>query len=212
MPCSQCQGIEREFGAREARAQLRRYRKRGAAGTTRQLIEVLVRMGVEGGTVLDIGGGVGAIQHGLLAAGASRARSVDASSAYDEIARAEAERRGLAKCIDWSIGDFVDLAEAVPPADIVTLDRVICCYHDMRSLVAASAKRARRLYGLVYPRDAWWLRPVFAMGNLFLRLRRSPFRIFLHRTTEVEAVIAAQGLRLAFHRFHGVWQVAVFTA
>jgi magnesium-protoporphyrin O-methyltransferase len=212
MPCSQCQGIEREFGAREARAQLRRYRKRGAAGTTRQLIEVLVRMGVEGGTVLDIGGGVGAIQHGLLAAGASRARSVDASSAYDEIARAEAERRGLAQCIDWSLGDFVDLAEAVPPADIVTLDRVICCYHDMRSLVAASAKRARRLYGLVYPRDAWWLRPVFAMGNLFLRLRRSPFRIFLHRTTEVEAVIAAQGLRPAFHRIHGVWQVAVFTA
>ena len=212
MASCQCQGIEAEFGEREARAQLRRYRRRGASGTTRQLIEVLVGMGVEGGTVLDIGGGVGAIQHSLLAAGASRARSVDASHAYSEIAGEEAARRGLAARIESSHGDFVALAESIPPADIVTLDRVICCYHDVRALVAASAGRARRLYGVVYPRDAWWLRPVFALGNLALRLRRSSFRIFLHSTTEVEALIAAEGLQPAFLRFHGIWQVAVFRA
>ena len=212
MPCSQCQGIEVEFGEREARAQLRRYRRSGASGTTRQLIEALVGMGVEGGTVLDIGGGVGAIQHNLLAAGASRARSVDASQAYSEIAGEEAARRGLTARIESSHGDFVALAESIPPADIVTLDRVICCYHDVRALVAASAGRARRLYGVVYPRDVWWLRPVFALGNLALRLRRSSFRIFLHSTTEVEALIAAEGLRPAFQRFDGIWQVAVFRA
>ena len=212
MPCNQCQGIEGEFGEREARAQLRRYRRSGASGTTRQLIEALVGMGVEGGTVLDIGGGVGAIQHSLLAAGASRVRSVDASQAYSEIAGEEAARRGLAARIESSHGDFVALAESIPPADIVTLDRVICCYHDVRALVAASAARARRLYGVVYPRDVWWLRPVFALGNLVLRLRRSSFRIFLHSTTEVEALIAAEGLRPAFQRFHGMWQVAVFRA
>jgi magnesium-protoporphyrin O-methyltransferase len=212
MPCSQCHGIEVEFGEREARAQLRRYRRRGASATTRQLIEALVRMGVEGGTVLDIGGGVGAIQHSLLAAGASRARSVDASQAYSEIAGEEAARRGLSARIESSHGDFVALAESIPPADIVTLDRVICCYHDVQALVAASAARARRLYGVVYPRDVWWLRPVFALGNLVLRLRRSSFRIFLHSTTEVEALIAAEGLRPAIQRFHGMWQVAVFRA
>lgn len=212
MASCQCQGIEVEFGEREARAQLRRYRRRGASGTTRQLIEALVGMGVEGGTVLDIGGGVGAIQHSLLAAGASRARSVDASQAYSEIAGEEAARRGLTARIESSHGDFVALAESIPPADIVTLDRVICCYHDMRALVAASAARARRLYGVVYPRDVWWLRPVFALGNLVLRLRRSSFRIFLHSTTEVEALIAAEGLRPAIQRFHGMWQVAVFRA
>lgn len=212
MASCQCQGIEVEFGEREARAQLRRYRRRGASGTTRQLIEALVGMGVEGGTVLDIGGGVGAIQHSLLAAGASRARSVDASQAYSEIAGEEAARRGLAARIESSHGDFVALAESIPPADIVTLDRVICCYHDVQALVAASAARARRLYGVVYPRDVWWLRPVFALGNLVLRLRRSSFRIFLHSTTEVEALIAAEGLRPAIQRFHGMWQVAVFRA
>lgn len=210
MASCQCRGIEHEFSEGEALSQLRRYRRRGAAGTTRELIEVLIGLGVERCSLLDIGGGVGAIQHGLLAAGASRARSVEASRAYIEIARVEAERRGWTARIETSHGDFVTLAATIEPADIVTLDRVICCYDDMRALVAASAARARRLYGLVYPRDAWWLRPLFALGNLVFRVRRSPFRIFLHRTTEVEALIAAAGLRPAFHRTHGMWQVSVF--
>ncbi|HLE23049.1 MAG TPA: methyltransferase domain-containing protein [Anaerolineales bacterium] len=212
MPCSQCQGIEHEFGEREARAQLRRYRRRGPSGTTRELIEVLVRLGVEGCSVLDIGGGVGAVQHGLLAAGAGGARSVDASRAYSEIAREESERRGLTARIESTHGDFVSLAESITPADVVTLDRVLCCYHDVRTLVSASAARARRLYGLVYPRDVWWLRPAFALGNLILRLRRSSFRIFLHPTAVVERLIAAEGLRPTYLRSHGMWQVAVFRA
>ena len=112
--------------------------------------------------------------------------------------------------IEASHGDFVALAEAIEGADIVTLDRVICCYDDMRTLVAASADGARRFYGLVYPRDTWWLRPLFALGNLVFRLRRSSFRIFLHPTAEVEALISAAGLRPAFHRRHGMWQVSVF--
>ena len=212
MTCSQCQGIEKEFGEREARTQLRRYRRRGAAGTTRRLVEVLVGMGIDGSTVLDIGGGVGAVQHGLLAAGASRAVSVDASRAYTQVAREEAERRGLSASIEAKHGDFVTLAESITAADVVTLDRVICCYHDMRALVSASAARARRLYGLIYPRDAWWLRPAFVAGNFLLRLRRSSFRIFLHSSAEVEAIIGAYGLRPAFRGSYGMWQVVVFHA
>lgn len=212
MASCQCQGIEREFSAREARGQMRRYRKQGPARTTQVLIDALVGMGVEGGTLLDIGGGVGAIQHALLTAGASRAHSVEASSAYAEVAREESDRRGWTERIVASRGDFVELASAIPPADVVTLDRVICCYHDMRALVTASASHASRLYGVVYPRDAWWLRPAFALGNIVLRLRRSSFRIYLHRRAEVEAVIRERGLRPAFRRELGIWQVAVFAA
>ena len=212
MASCQCQGIEREFSEREARRQLIQYRRRGAAGTTRDLVKALVGMGVDGKAVIDIGGGVGAVQHGLLEAGASQALSVEASGAYDEVAREEAERRGLADRIAHLHGDFVELAESIPAADVVTLDRVICCYPDMRALVGASSLRARRAYGLVYPRSAWWLRLAFAIGNLILQLRRSSFRIFLHPTQEVEAIVAAHGFRRAFHRFHGMWQVAVFTA
>lgn len=212
MASCQCLGIEREFDRRTAESDLRRYRRGGPGRTTRILIERLLAEGVRGQTLLDIGGGVGAIQHALLEAGAAAVTSVDASSAYLEAARGEAARRGLADRIVALHGDFVALAPHVQAADIVTLDRVICCYHDMRALVDASAGRARRLYGIVYPRPAWWLRPAFAAGNLWLRLRRSPFRVFLHNEAEIEAGVRRHGLAPAMKRNVGVWRVSVFAA
>jgi len=211
MPCDQCFGIEQEFDGRTARREQAGYRRKGAPKTTRLLIDGLLQAGVEGRTVLDIGGGVGALQHALLDAGASRAQSVDASSAYLEVARQEAERLGLADRIEAVHGDFVRVAQAVAAADIVTLDRVICCYDDMRSLVRESARRARRLYGVVYPRDLWWLRPAFGLMNLLLRMRRSSFRTFLHPTNAVEGELTQLGLTKIFHRNSGMWQVAVFS-
>jgi magnesium-protoporphyrin O-methyltransferase len=212
MTCSQCLGIEREFDRRTAENDLRRYRRDGAGRSTRILVEALLASGVEGQTLLDIGGGVGAIQHALLGAGAVSATSVDASSAYLAAAQEEAARRGLAERIRALHGDFVTLAPTIAPADIVTLDRVICCYHDMRSLVDASAWRARRLYAIVYPRPSWWLRPAFRTMNLWLRLRRSPFRVFLHQEAEIEAGVQRHGLQPRFKRSVGVWRVSLFGA
>ncbi|UCC73007.1 MAG: methyltransferase domain-containing protein [Gemmatimonadota bacterium] len=82
---------------------------------------------MEGATLLDIGGGVGVIQHELLDAGARGATGVEAVPRYLAAARGEAERRGHAERVDLVLGDFVELAGAIEPADMVTLDRVICC-------------------------------------------------------------------------------------
>jgi Methyltransferase domain len=138
-------GRRRDFGERTARHDLKRYRKRGPSKPTRLLLEALRREGVEHATVLDVGGGIGAIQHELLDAGADRATSVEASAAYLRAATEEAERRGHDDRITNQAGDFVALADRVAPADVVTLDRVICCYPDMEALVGRSADRARRL-------------------------------------------------------------------
>jgi 2-polyprenyl-3-methyl-5-hydroxy-6-metoxy-1,4-benzoquinol methylase len=210
MPCNQCLGIEREFDRATANRGLRRYRREGPGRSTRALIEALLAAGVEGYTLLDIGGGVGAIQYALLEAGAASAIGVDASSAYLEAARQEAARRGLGERVEGIHGDFVELAPSIAEADIVTLDRVICCYHDMRSLVRESAQRARKLYGIVFPRESWWLRPVFAVGNLYLRLRRSPFRIFLHSQAEIEAGVDRHGLTKIKEQDIGLWRMVVF--
>src|SRR3989304_4688720 len=94
MSCAQCQGIERMFDRRAAERELRQYRAAGPGGTTRLLIDALKAEGVAGLTLLDIGGGVGAIQHELLRAGARSATAVDASSAYLDAARAEGARLG----------------------------------------------------------------------------------------------------------------------
>ena len=106
---------------------------------TRTLIEALKAEGVEGATLLDIGGGIGVIQHELLAAGAASAISVDASSAYLDAAREESDRRGLRGRVTYRHGDFVELAESVPPADIVTLERVLNVYPDWVRLAGVSA-------------------------------------------------------------------------
>jgi magnesium-protoporphyrin O-methyltransferase len=206
----QCQGIEIEFNQREAAQKLADYRKRGSAGTTRLLIEALQTLGVKDRTLLDVGGGIGVIQLELLKAGARSAVSVDASTAYVQAGQEEARRQGLHDRIEVHHGDFVALASGIAPADIVTLDRVICCYHDMPGLVGHAAEHARQALALVCPLDAWWVRIGLALENLFQRLKGSPFRAFVHPTAAVETILHAQGLQRRSYRRSGVWQIAVF--
>lgn len=210
MNCCQCQGIEELFTEKYVTKELSRYRAKGPDKTTRMLAEAIKQAGVDGLTLLDIGGGVGAVQHELLDAGVQSATDVEASSAYITAARTEAQRRGFADRVSFQYGNFVDLAAEITPADIVTLDRVICCYHDMEQLVSLSAARARRLYGLVYPRDTWWVKIGLALENIYFRLRRSHFRTYFHPTISVEAILVSNGLKRRFYRHTLVWQVVVY--
>jgi predicted RNA methylase len=84
------------------------------------LIEALKAGGVEGATLPDIGGGIGAIQHKLLGAGVAQAISVDASDPYLDAAREESRRRGHDGRVTFMRGDFVDLADSVAPAEVRT--------------------------------------------------------------------------------------------
>jgi hypothetical protein len=207
-----CQGVDEVFGEKTARHDLRRYRRRGPSRPTRVLLEAIVREGVENSGVLDIGGGIGVIQQELLAAGATHATAVDASAAYLRAARAEAERRGTAPRVTYHAGDFVAIADRIEPADVVTLDRVICCYPDMEQLVGRSAERARRVYGLVYPQDRWWVRLGIRAANLALRLSRRTFRAYAHRASAVDAAVRGRGLTPKLRRHVGpVWQVVLYT-
>jgi len=69
---------------------------------------------------------------------------------------------------------------------------------------------ARRRYGLVYPRDSWLGRFGTAVMNAQFRLTRSPFRTYIHRTAEVEAILASHGLVRRIHRTTLVWQLDIY--
>lgn len=208
--CRQCEGIERQFGRRTAQWELKQFRKRGPAATTRLLIGALRREGVSDASILDIGAGVGAIYHELLATGARNAVHVDVSPDYLRVAREEAERRGHVARVQFVRGDFVEVAGGLPDADVVTLDRVICCYPDMERLVARSAGKARGLVGAVYPRDSWWMRLAATAVNVFSRLRRSAFRTYVHSPAAIGAVLRRQGFdRRRFARTLA-WEVVVY--
>ena len=211
MSCPQCKGIDAFLDALEAKWDLARYRKKGPNKITRMLLEAIKAESVEGRSLLDIGGGVGAIQHELIAAGLAGAVSVDASPAHIEVARLESERRGHAERIQQRVGDFVDLAPEVEAADIVTLDAVICCYHDVEKLVGLSSAKAKRTYGVVYPRDNWPFKLLARLVNMLSWVTRARGRLFVHPTAVVEGLITGNGLTRTYYRKVDTWQVAVYT-
>jgi 2-polyprenyl-3-methyl-5-hydroxy-6-metoxy-1,4-benzoquinol methylase len=210
MTCCAHNCFESTFNARHATKQLKRYHRRGPNKTTRMLLDALRAANTENASVLDIGAGIGIIHHELLRSGARTAVHVDAAMPHMRLARAEAMRRGHAERVMFMHGDFVDLADGIALADVVTLDRVICCYPDMERLVAASAAKARRLYGAVFPRERIVTRIWLVVENFVRRLRGDPFRAYVHPTTAIDAALRRQGLAPRSVRDTFAWRVAVY--
>lgn len=208
--CGCCAGYDAVFDDRTARRELKAYRRKGPRKTTRVLIDGLAAGNARGAKVLDIGGGVGAIAHELAKRGAAGVHAVDASQAYLETNRREAAAQGYAGQASYHLGDFVALAPSLPQADLVALDRVVCCYRDVEGLLTSAARKARRRLGLVLPRDDWWVRVTKTVGNLVLRIFRSPFRTYVHPLPQVGAVLAKEGLRRIVHERGLVWQADVY--
>ncbi len=135
---------------------------------------------------------------------------VDGSTASLEVARQEARRLNLLDRIEFVEGDFVRRAAAIDAADIVTLDRVICCYPDAEGLVGLSAAKVGTVYGLVLPRDRRLVRIVIRLENLWFRLRRKAYRAYVHRTARVDEIAAANGLHPRSERRTPFWRVVVY--
>ncbi|MET1231955.1 MAG: methyltransferase domain-containing protein [Candidatus Limnocylindrales bacterium] len=205
-----CDAFASIFDRRNAEDDLRRYRREGPDKTTRMLLELIRAQGVDGATVLDIGGGIGIIDQELLRAGASRSTLADASQASVAIAREAAAAAGLADRMTFVEGDAVRRAADIPGADVVTLDRVICCYPDVTSLVGLSAARAGRLYGIVLPRDRWMVRAGIALEALWFRFLRKRYRPFAHSNRLVDDLAVAAGLEQVAESGTFFWRVALF--
>ncbi len=191
--------------------EVKRLHKRGPRRTTRILIRELTGRGVEGRTVLEVGGGVGAVHLALLEAGARAATDVEASKAFLRAARKEAARRHLDSRVTHHHGNFVELAPGLAAADIVALDRVVCCYDDAQSLVGLAAGLTRGHLGLVYPLDNWMSRLINWAFNLRWIRQTDGFKTYVHSRESVETVIKSRGLELQRRIARGFWQIALFS-
>ena len=211
MSCCGCESYQSQFGEKHAAKDLKRYRSAGPDETTRLLLDLLKREGVQAASLLDVGAGIGIVHHELLEAGARDAIHVDATGPNIRVAQEEAARRGHAGRVRFLRGDFVTLAAEIPAADVVTLDRVICCYPDMEQLVALSAARARRLYGAVLPRERWIVRATVSLGNVARRLTGNSFRSYVHPVAAIDKAVEKQGLKLRAVRETFAWRVAVYS-
>jgi SAM-dependent methyltransferase len=210
MPCNCCEITDSAFGENEARSQLKSYRRRGPAKQTKLMLEAIRALKLKNAKILDIGGGIGAIHHELLEDVASTATHVDASSAYLKEAKAETERRGHSQRVTFIHADFTDVEAELPKADIVTLDRVVCCYPDFRRLLNAASRHSQRALALTYPREVWYLRIAWPVINFFQQLRKDPFRVFLHPVHEMDSLLKKEGFeRVTVHDMF-VWEMALY--
>ena len=210
MPCNCCEIENNTFTEASAKANLRDYRRRGPAKQTRLILEAVRSLGLKDAALLDIGGGIGAIHHELLNDVAREATHVDASSAYLMVATEEAKRLGHEAQVKFIHADFTDVADELPQVDVVTLDRVVCCYPNFRELLKAASSKSRQAIALTYPRETWLSKVVVKAANLIQRIRRAPFRVFVHPVAEMEALLNKEGLKRISTRRLFVWEMALY--
>ena len=157
--------------------------------------------------MLEVGGGVGAIQLELLQAGAGRTVNVELSLAYEPYAAELLNVSGLDGRADRRVLDFAERADELESADVVVLHRVVCCYPDYETLVGAAADHARDQLLITFPRDAWWMRLGLGTINRLQRLRRKAFRVYLHAPAAILEVASSHGLEIATREHSRIWEL-----
>jgi len=200
---------EKVFGRKTAARDARRFRRRGLRGSAKALTELAGD--VRGATVLEVGGGVGAIEIELLEKGATSATNVELAATYEDAARALLAERGLTDRVERRVGDFVAEADTLSAHDVVVMHRVVCCYPDVNALVGAGADHARRRLVLTFPQERRLVRVALSTANAVMRLTGSTFRVYVHPFERMAATAGAHGLGLVERRRSGyVWETAAF--
>ena len=203
-------GSSSHFGHKRAAADLARYRRKGLDLTTRLLTEEIRPQLGDISSILDVGGGIGALTFAILDRSQATAVLVEASSAFLEAASQESERRQVAGRVAFAAGDFVDLAPDLSTADLVTMDRVVCCYRAFGPLLEAGLAHATRYFAFSYPRDRWYVRATTALENLRRTIRPNPFLTYVHPVTDMHAIVSRHGFVLLRSRRTLTWAVEVW--
>ncbi|HUL03943.1 MAG TPA: methyltransferase domain-containing protein [Gemmatimonadales bacterium] len=211
MDCCHRAVTANQFDTAIARHDLRRFRRRGPEPSTRHLLRgVLERALPPQASLLDIGGGIGVIHRLLLDRGFGHAIHVDASDAYLSVAADEARRLGHVDRVRFQLAEFPVEAAGVPAADVVTLDRVVCCDPDYVRMLSAAASRARHVLAFSYPRPRLLTRLMVGAANGWRRLIGRAFRAYVHPPHLMKAVLENAGMRHAWSGGSWVWAVEVF--
>ena len=197
------------YDARRART------RETSAKITGALVAALEDVGLDERTLLDVGCGSGDLALAAIARGARGATGFDLGRGAIRTARSLASERGLADRVRFEVGDgaVVDL----PRADVVTLNRVLCCYPQAEALLANTLAAAGAIYAFTAPYDRGvrgvWNRIATSVENGWYRLRArrfGGFRAFVHDLGAVDERIRAAGFDPVRHERHGMWDVAIY--
>ena len=199
------------FFDREACCGPRRPSRRALSPASRALLEALEGEGLAGRSVLDAGCGTGGLTLELARRGAGVVTGIDLSPASIERAR-QGTDSGLSGRVRFESGDAA--TARLEAHDVVVLNKVVCCYFDPGRLVANTLGAARSVIAVSLPHSHGWrgalARVALGAKNTWRRLRRDPFRAFVHDVRGITGEIAAAGFRPIARRDHGLWHTVVF--
>ncbi len=199
-----------KFFSRWSKTYEKQFRKKGLAKEQRFLLEGVREEPIAAKNILDIGCGVGSLHLTLLKEGAGQAVGVDVAEGMIEKAKSFASKMGVADKARYIVGDFAQLSDSVPDADITMLDKVVCCYENLDLLLEKSTSRTKRVFALTHPKDNLPVELMFKIHIGFTKLFRMKFRPFWHNWQRMREEIEGRGFQLAYENSTFMWQVLVF--
>lgn len=205
-----CCGADIFFDAKTAEKEYRKYLKKGPSRVSSKLIEHLSKLPIADRSLIDVGGGIGALQWWFLGAGGAQTVAIDASSGYLKKAKEHAAKNGWEAKTKFIMGDFAQFQDRVEAADFVTLDKVICCYPDYEEILEASCQSAATYISLSYPIDGIISKAVAGIGALFTRLKSNSFQPYIHPVRKIREVISQKGYDRISHTLAFPWHVETY--
>jgi magnesium-protoporphyrin O-methyltransferase len=209
MSCEHCCGADQLFDLRSAQKEIRSYKKKGPRKSTKKLLSLLSGYEQNGKSLLDIGGGIGAIQWEFVRNGGIKTTDIDASSSYISVAA------DYAKEIDhhtasFEMSDFNDVHEHIVKHDFVSLDKVICCYPDYKKLLGNALNKTGTALAMTMPIGGWISKLMIQFTNIYFFLRKTPFRSYIHSPKKVHTFIESNGFRLSEKTLSFPWLVRIY--
>ena len=205
-----CCGADVFFDQKMAAKQYKQYLKKGATGVTAKMIQQLENTSPQGKSLIDIGGGIGALEWWFLENQGARTISVDASSGYLEMAEKHANEQGWEDLSRFIFGDFAEIHPQLEMADLVTLDKVVCCYPNYKQILEASCDKAGSYLSLSYPMDGILARLIASIGVLKARLKAKAFRPYIHSVSKIRELITQNGFERIAYDMVFPWHVETY--
>ncbi|MDH5476078.1 MAG: methyltransferase domain-containing protein [Cyclobacteriaceae bacterium] len=210
MTCTHCCDANKFFDIKNAQKELKKFNKKGPKGTTRRLIKVLNTISKSDLTLLDIGGGIGMLQWYFLKNGAKSTTDVDASTGYLEAAKQYAAENNWKEKTTFIEGDFNDHNEKIGHFDVVTLDRVVCCYPDFHTILKNATEKSNQYIALSYPMSNWASRFINQLGRIYFYFRKSAFKTYIHPSKQIRQLIVNQGFSAIHTSIKFPWHIQVY--
>lgn len=210
MNCCSSESPAGKFFDKEAKKWAKKYRKKGLEKITKMMLSGIEELGIEGKTVLEVGGGVGGAHRELLRKGASKAYATELSQEMIGVATELSKVEELEEKVEYILGDIVGMNGEVPEVDITMHDKVICCYEFADALIEKTLEKTKNIYAFVMPRDKFRVKIGFTFFKIGSKLFKWDFSPFIHPIQPILDKIENAGFRLKYEKTTFIWKARVY--